>query len=59
MLCTSGIVSISRMLGYEKKAQQHNEFAKKYKNLEYSIKYTSSRAKKDRIAADVRGARIY
>ena len=54
MLITSGIVSISRMLGYEKKVQLHSEFAGKFKNLEYSIRYTLSRSKKDRIPADVR-----
>ena len=31
MLCTSGLVSISRMLGYETKARQHNEFAGKFR----------------------------
>ena len=54
MLITSGVVSVDRMLGYEKKAQHHNEFAKKYKTLEYSIRYTLSRSKKDRVAADDR-----
>ena len=54
MLSASGLVGITRLLEYEKKSQRHNEFSGKYRNLEGRIRYTLSRSRKNRIAADVR-----
>ena len=54
MVISAGVVSVKNMLKYEKRAQQHFEFASKYRILENRIQYTLSRSKKNRLPADVR-----
>ena len=54
MVISAGVVSVKNMLKYERRAQQHFDFASKYRILQGSILYTLSRSKKDRLPADVR-----
>ena len=53
MLTSGGIVSIQKLLQYEKTAQLHLEYSVRFSELAHTIQYTLSRSRKDRAAADV------
>ena len=53
MLSSGGIVSLQKLLQYEKGAQLHLEYSARYGELAHTIQYTLSRLRKDRAPADV------
>ena len=53
MLSSGGIVSLQKLLQYEKGGQLHLEYSARYSELAHDIQYTLSRSRKDRAAADV------
>ena len=52
MLLSGGVISLQKLLQYEKACQLNLEFSGKFIELAISIKYVLSRARKDRVAAD-------